>query len=247
MLRLGWSVVSLVLFLTVGCGRPPLSEATLRLSVIREGPTVTNGWFALENEGYPCGKLDATATINGVPVPLQNDGTRDRGWHWFVPLPGCLPPSFELDRTAAAQLAGPFELVIESGDERVVFHSEALLTAGLVGPAEVAPGGTLRVVPNGDFAFFGVFITMDVEHPSLVRSDTDSREVAAQKRAWASWPMSGDAEAVEATVPDNLPEGDYRWRVEHLSLQVPHERCEGVSSCRVTLSLDEKGTVSVRR
>ena len=55
----------LSLFLTMACGRPPLSEASLRLSVIRDGTTV---WLALEDERYPCGRLDATVTVNGLPM-----------------------------------------------------------------------------------------------------------------------------------------------------------------------------------
>lgn len=248
MTRHALPVVLVSLGFMMACGRPPVSEGTLRVSVGREGNTIEYVYVSLEDERFPCAPLEATVTLNGVPVPMQvvkgepNDGTHPRG---FL-APGCLGPRFQLEASRDPRLVGqPFDLVIDAGGERVVFRSESMLTAGFSAPTEVAPGGNLRLVPMGQF--FGHFRSLDITHPALARNDADPRDVAAQKRNWSSWRLSPEGEGFVASVPANLPEGDYRWRLSGLTLSVPQERCEGVVRCDASVMMGEQGTVTVRR
>ena len=120
----------------------------------REGMTVTALRLALADERSPCGTLDATVTMNGLSLPQPSAGALEPGWHFVIPTPGGHPPSFMLDRTAAAQpTARPLEVVIESGDERVVCRSDSLSLARadtvtatpFEGPRALTPQGVSSV------------------------------------------------------------------------------------------------------
>ncbi|MDP2274159.1 MAG: hypothetical protein Q8K32_25675 [Archangium sp.] len=240
---------SLVIFAAVlsACGRPALSESTLTVSVLREGALVKHVWLAFEDERYPCGRLDATVTLNGVALRQQSDGTSDRGLHLIFPLPGCQPPSFELEPGTQASLSGPFELVVDAGGERVVMRSEGLLTVGYVGPAQVAAGAPMRLSPSGVFQAFRILRSLAITGPGLARDDQDEMEVSQQKWRWTRWEALMENEALVATVPADLPAGTYTWSAAHFTVQVPVQQCEGVRSCDVRLGLDVSGVVTVTR
>ena len=227
------------------CGRPSLSEHTLRLSVIREGAAVTSVWLALEDERFPCERFEGTVTVNGVAMRQQTDGTQDRGSYLFIPNPGCLPPSYELDGAGSASLSGPFELVIDSGGERAVVRSEELLAIGFGDALPVEPGGTLRLEARGDFQAVMPLGWLEVAGPGLELDPEETSAVRWQKLDWRSWEARLEGLDLVAGVPGDMPPGTYEWTTQTLHVQVPLQQCEGVRACDASFSLNAKGTVTV--
>ncbi len=239
---------SLVLFLVslAACGRPPLAESTLTVSVLRRDAQLNSVYVSLEDEEFPCGRLDATVTLNGVLLNQTSDGTRDRGSHLFIPLPGCQPPTFELELKTDEALRGPFELVLDAGGERVMVRSEELLTLGYAGNAQVQAGAGFRLLPIGTFKGFGLR-QLDLSGPAIERQPDEDSEAASQRFQWEGWDTAFDGEDLVATVPADMPAGTYAWRAQFLTIQVPVQQFEGVRICDVRLGLDVSGVVTVTR